>query len=514
MRDLSAELARLRDGHARRLEHARAPQSWARDVARRRAGRAAAWAGTASLAILAITVGAVHGAASDSTEPPSAAAHSPTPSLPPAPAEEPAAWALATVEFGAERDWLADPLVEGPPQCGEPLPGSMSARDGFRAEHQVPDRVFVRAGTSGTAARASATIRYGRPDEFPVVVDPMVGLVARDGVVVGWLTPSARRGVTTFSRAYPSTQHWIGLGVLAVACDGAADAGPTAGTPAVRTLEAGDYEVAWMTRVHATEEANARADLAGRGYSVPPASLLAAFREGSYECEREREESRSALPLTCDPGAVPGTAVDAEAGSITFPYRADAFGREVDVTFVTRAVPLTIDDAALDPRKTIEEQNPPHVPGEPMECGAIYSALSESAATLQWADSAGSVEFDSPARVHAWVEGREWTSAAIVVPDARLWITERIDRRAALSQGGSYAYSLHHVVGSVDVDLPPRITVSRYDGPAAVDLNLGSVDWCAEPSRYPMGSLGFSLVAPHTVVTNAGVEEFEVIRIE
>ncbi|WP_084104717.1 hypothetical protein [Demequina sp. NBRC 110056] len=511
MRDLPTELARLRDDHARRLDGARPPEEWRRTVRRNRARRGALWAGGAAVAVALLSIAALPG---PSSAPPAAAdASDPIPDV--LPTTEPVQWELATVRFGAGEDWLDDPLLEGPPQCGQPLPASMSARDGFRAEHEVPDQVIVRAGGYGSPAQASTTIRYGRYDEFPVVVDPLVGLVAQDGIVVGWLTPSARRGVTTFADAYPSTQHWVGLATLALACGGTADPGPGAAMGPLARLEAGDYEVAWMTRVHATEEANARADLAGRGFAVPPTSLLTAYREGSYECDLAREQPRASLPLTCDPDAVPGTTVDLEGGTVTFPYRAESFGRAVDVTFVTEPVAMTIYDVAPNPRVRIERQNPPHVAGEPMECGATYGGLNESAVRLSWSEPTDSIAFGSRELVDVWVAGRDWSAAAVLVPDGgTLWLTERIDRRAALDDGGSYGYTLHEVVGSAPIAVEPRIEIDRYVGPTTVTVSLGDIEWCERPSPVPTASLTFSLVAPHTVVTGSGVETYEVLRIE
>ncbi|GIG53841.1 hypothetical protein [Demequina activiva] len=499
MADLGPELRALREGL--RSEHAAStpPPSLRRDIARSRRTRAGLWSAAAAVGIVAIAASALPALlAQDEPDPAATAA---------LPAIDPPVYVDATVSFDEATDWLDDPASAGPPQCGTPMPQSLAARDGFSATHEIPTAVTMQRDAYRTIVEASVTIRYGRYDEFPVIVDPMTGLVGRDGLVVGWLPPSAQRGVNIFVRGYPSTQTWDGLGGIAIACRQSPD------QPATQ-LEPGDYEVAWMTRVHSSETANAKADLAQRGFAIPPTAVLAAYREGSYECERLQGWSGT-VPITCDPGAVPGTEIDLDAGRVTFPYDEDALGREVDVTLVSQTVPLTIAPAPSDPRDVIEAQNPPHEPGEPMQCGDSYGALDGSDLRLSLTVPFDDLEFGSTTEVEAWVQGFDWTQAAVTLPaTAPLWITQREQRRAALNDGGSYGYTLHEVVGRVEVTLPERIAIDRYEGPTSVTIDVSAVQWCDGPPSVSAAALTYSILAPHTVELDDEARTFELVRID
>ena len=499
MADLGPELRAMRE--RLRAQHAQeAPDpALRREITRTRRTRTALWNASAAVAVIAVAASALPSVLARD-EPAQVAAEE-------LPTVDPPVYVDATVGFDQAADWLDDPASTGPPQCGSPMPQSLAARDGFSAEHEIPASVTMERDTYRAVVTASVTIRYGRYDEFPVIVDPMAGLVAKDGVVVGWLPPSAQRGVHIFVRGYPSTQTWDGLGGIAIACRESSD------QPATQ-LEPGEYEVAWMTRVHSSETANAKADLAQRGFAVPPTAVLDAYREGSYECER-LEGWSGTVPITCDPGAVPGTVVDLDAGEVTFPFDQDALGREVNVTLVSQTVPLTLAPGPSDPRDVIESQNPAHAPGEPMQCGDQYGNLDGSDLRLSLTVPFDDLEFGSSTEVEAWVQGFDWSQATVTLPEsAPLWITRREQRRAALNDGGSYGYTLHEVVGRADVALPEQVEIDRYEGPTPVTIDVGDVAWCDGPPPVSAAALTYSILAPHRIALDDESRRFELIRID
>lgn len=499
MADLTRALHELNDSHRAHHSHATPNPALRREIARARRTRAALWGTGAAVSVAALAAAVLPSVL--------AGEEAPARDVVDAATFEPPVYAQATVRFDQATDWLDDPESTGPPQCGAPLPQSLAARDGFSADHEIPDQVTMQRDVYTESVTASVSIRYGRYDEFPVVVDPMTGLVAQDGVVVGWLPPSAQRGVNIFVRGYPSTQTWDGLGGIAIACRDSA-------SEPLTQLEPGDYEVAWMTRVHASESANAQADLAQQGFAVPPSSVLSAYREGSYECGR-LEGWTGTVPITCDPGAVPGTEVDLDAGTVTFPYDEDALGREVDVTFMSQAVPLTLEAAPDDPLEVIENQNPPHVPGEPMVCGAQYGGLDGSDLLVSMVEPFDRLEYGATAQVEAWVQGFDWTQATVTLPtEATLWITQREQRRAALNDGGSYGYTLHVVVGRASVTLPAELEIDRYTGPTPFSIEVGAVEWCEGPPQVSAAALTHSVLAPHTIDVDGGGREFAMVRID
>jgi len=498
MREIGDALRGLQEDYGGEVGAQAPPDTVRRDIARARRARAGLWAGG-----LAVSAGLLVAAALPSV----LDALEPTPSpIPDAmPTALPPPYEQATVAF-ADAAWFESPLATGPTECGQPLPDQLSARDGLSATHDVPAAVRVDTGGYLSGVAASVTVRYGRFDELPAVMGPMVGLVAADGIVVGWLPTTSNRGLSVFAGAQPFTLSWNGLGGTPLACRDSAD-------DSFERLGPGEYEVAWVSRVVASEADNARADLALRGWVIPPAELVTAYREGSYECGTALGWSGT-RPLTCDPGAVPGTQIDLEAGTVTFPYDPDVLGREIDVTFVSRAVPLTIEGGPRDPLDIIEAENPPYVAGEPMECGADYGGLPSSDLLVRLGMPFEQLEFGQSAQVEAWVRGVAWSEATIDLdPDARLWITQQVQRRAALNDGGSYAYVLHRVVGSAELTLPDRLAIDRYTGPSPLVVEVGAVEWCGAPPDVSIAGLTYSVLVPHTVTTDAGSESFDVIRL-
>ncbi|WP_297082184.1 hypothetical protein [uncultured Demequina sp.] len=498
MRDIGEALRALEDDYRDEATADVPPTAVGREIARRRRGRASLWAGGIA-ACTGLVLAAAVPTIVDAVRPP------PSPVPDAMPTAVPQLYEEATVAF-TDATWSENPLATGPPQCGHALPDQLSARDGLSATHDVPDAVRIDGVGYLTGVAASVTVRYGRFDELPAVMGPLVGLVAADGVVVGWLPPTSSRGLSVFAGAQPFTLTWNGLGGTPVACrDAAGDA--------LERLGPGEYEVAWASQVVASEDDNARADLALRGWAIPPAELVIAYREGSYECGRALAWTGT-RPLTCDPGAVPGTRIDLESGTVTFPYDPGALGREIDVTFVSPAVPLTIDGGPADPLAIIERENPPHVAGEPMQCGAEYGGLASSDLLLQLGMPFEQLEFGQPATVDAWARGIAWTEATVdLQTDARLWITQPVQRRAALNDGGSYAYVLHRVVGSASITVPEQFVIDRYSGPLSVEMVIGEVEWCDGPPEVSAATLTYSLHTPHTVTTGAGSVDFEVARL-
>ncbi|WP_203653263.1 hypothetical protein [Demequina activiva] len=279
---------------------------------------------------------------------------------------------------------------------------------------------------------------------------------------------------------------------------------PVDGDIADHALESGEYQVAWTLRVHASQEANAQVALANEGYSVPHSSTLELFREGSYDCMQMMSYD-SAVPLTCDPGALFGTEIDLEAGTVTFPYRASAYERDVDATFVSQPQTMTLEgDTGMDWWTQFEESHPPYEPGTPLACGDQIRASSDGV-MLAWDVTWDQLVSGSVVAGSAWRWMPDWSTVSVSFPEStRIWLLTSEDVFYEMEDGSQVGTSVDTIAGWVDVDLPAQIEMVRYDGPTELDIALGAVEWCggSPPARErpPYGVI----VDPHQESDGSG----------
>ena len=487
--DLGSELNALHGQHRDEHADARPGPDVARSIARRHRARRGLWGGAAAAAILLVGAAAmpsIIGAL------PSASAPSASPSP-----------VLSITERVVEEITMPFPSIEDddvdtwafrarPEACGQPLPEPALAVDDFSVSWVLPDAIELSLSDySGTGTpEARATLTYDGEGEVPATVDPMMALFVHDGVVVGWAPGYQEPRFHTYASGAGSSTNWEGWG--AFACT---DRGEEA-----QELPAGDYRAAFAVSIHASTTQNALQDLRQHGYEVPPIEYLGAYREGSYECERAIDWDMG-VPITCDPDTLHGVELDLEAGEVTFPYRASAYVRDVDATFVSDAVPAKVEEG-VDPFQEFRNQVPAYEPPAQMQCGDVFSELGDGPLDLQAERTRTTYAVDNVIDTRAWVYGAAWTEATVdLPPTARMWLT--VDEELSVVEGGggvSYGFGGYRTVGWAEVDLPERIVIDRFDGPEPVALRVTAVTWCeGEPSGqvlYPVLSM------PHTVTVD------------
>ncbi len=332
------------DGRANDLRAAEALPSTRGLIARRRRRNAAVAGGTSALAIGGLVVaGILQEARRDDA---------------PAVSRDPDAIAFATVPAVTEQGPYVDLSNDVRIACGDAAPDSSASLDGFSLETTLftgsdtrptmsDDHSLDKASLSNKTSVLS-TVTYEGTPHSPVFLDVGYGVLAKDGVVVAIVDQTSRSGSLRFDPLLPGST-WSDVANLGRVqfCE----TNPLATSEESLTLYAGDYEFYAIAQAMVTEKMIGLNVLASAGYG--PAEMRRAWAPGSIDCTNAigyREDDvaagapPAAIPLACEPDAIPGATIDTDAGTISVPYPARDYTEDVAVTLVSDGLFLHLDE--------------------------------------------------------------------------------------------------------------------------------------------------------------------------
>ncbi|MFW7413916.1 hypothetical protein [Demequina sp. SO4-18] len=384
----------------------------------------------------------------------------------------------ATVPF-PETDVRLGAVGE-PQRCGEPAPDTHAEDSEFSSTFETPTELELDPATAGVAGGpgdgdgdATVTVSYSGADELHVFIERPRALYLRDGMVVGWEPQMREAPLTAMSTSRTVSYPWEWTGFI-IGC---------------RTdeqfvaLEPGDYEMVLVTDVTMDEQSATLHSLGIEGYTLPPAADAPAFREGGYECA-DAGMYFGQPPITCTPHALPGVEIDYVAGTATVPYDSSFYDRDVDLTYVSEPVDVTLLEGPDYPTGPGEDDVPTYEPGTVPACGDLYTNGWTRALQGTWDPSQKDmrhIEEGDTLTPSLWQRATGWTTAeAELAPEPRLWLTRWEDVEIEEDGGGSSVYQGQRLVGWIDatpVD-GPVVTIDRYDGPAEWPLTVTETGWC------------------------------------
>lgn len=467
MDEFSERLRSATASHARRAADARAPRSLRGRVARARTVRIGSTAGVAALALAGIGVaGAGFTGLGEAPEP------SPSPSVDLS--IDGGSVAYATVPFPEEQEGLAGPSVLE--LCGEPAPTTDAADEDFTAMFETPASLELSNMGEMMADLAEppiATLTYSGSEPVPLFADHPQAVFVRDGVVVGIAWPNGEVSVTTLEQGGSISRAWQWTGV-AQSCDPDAE---------FAALEAGDYEMMLVMRAHNDEQSAAVHGLRMQYFTLPARSEVAALSEGAYECGDDYMWG-GAAPITCNPNALPGVEIDEEAGTVTIPYDSSYYSKDVDLTWVSAPMSVTLEGDTRNYPAELDEL-PAYERGTVPACGDIYASINSGNLSGTWTEQSAELRDAAPGdRLEAtfWFYGGMWSSATMDIPtDPRLWVMREEDVEIETGDDNAYWYVMQEVVGWVDTESASggsTFEISRYDGPEPWELTVTDVQWC------------------------------------
>lgn len=487
MRDLAEAGAAQREGLT-------ASPAVAHAVRRRRLLRGTLWGAGAALCL-----GTVGAAAASSLVEVMAAEHAAEPAPTLSVTDTVVDHATVSFEDSTGPAWRMPVDLSGPVECGRPLPEPTTTVGEFAAAFDLPQSGTVANSGSAETPRATIEVTYGGSEDLPTVSEPVTALFARDGVVVGHSMGSQELGLSTWHEGGSSRHTWDSSSWV-VACPD----GDEPGTISEEMLAPGEYEVVWTMQVHASQGANAQMALLEEGYTVPHSSMADIYREGSYDCQ-DVATYDGEIPLTCEPGALFGTEIDLEAGTVTFPYRASAYVRDVDATFVSQSRTLTLDIApGMDWWTQLEEEHPFYQPGTPLECRDEVRWGGDGV-VLGWEMAADQLSDGARSTATAWTWTADWSERTLHLPEStRIWLTTTKEVMHDVGDGGQVGTSVDVVTGWADVTMPASVEMVRYDGPADLEITIDEVAWCdgrPPAAEFPLQGL---IIDPHQETDGSG----------
>ncbi|MDN4480211.1 hypothetical protein [Demequina muriae] len=481
MDEFSERVRAAADARARQWPDARAGRERRRSIRRARALRVGGSAAVAAVVITGIGAAGVGFTGLGS-------APEPSPSASPDLTIDQGDTAYATVPFPdahvMESQW--DHMTGF---CGEPVPATDATGADFSVEFAVPQGLEIDqvTGASVGATEASATVSYHGTATMPAFVDGPFALYMRDGIVVGMALRYQNPVVTAFEQGRTSTYRWESMSG-SLTCDQSAG---------FSTLEPGEYQMVLVTQVHNDETAAAMQSLRMDGFTLPMANELPAFREGAYECDGAYTWN-DLIPVTCEPNALPGVEIDEQAGMVTVPYDASYYAEDVDLTFVSSPVDVTLSEREDDEYLPPPDRGPSYERGAVPACGDTYASIHSGSIRAGWQSSAWDAdgwedrwrtldEVSVGDRVTPvfWLMDQGWITADLTVPtDPRVWVMSQRDVQYDDGDDDPTTEtweSVQEVVAWLDTASEVEgsaLEIVRYDGPETWPLTVTDVQTC------------------------------------
>ncbi len=462
------------DGQAQSLRAAAALPATRGLIARRRRRNAAVAGGTSALAIGGlVAAGIVQDARRDDA---------------PAASTDPDAVAFATVPAVTEQGPHVDLSNDSRIACGDAVLDSSASLDGFSLETKLftgsdtrptmsDDNSLDKASLSNKTSILS-TVTYEGSPHSPVFLDVGYGVLAKDGVVVAIVDHTSRTGSLRFDPLLPGST-WSEVANLGQVqfCE----VNPLATSDEFPTLYAGDYEFYAIAQATVTEEMIGLNVLASAGYG--PAGTGGAWAPGSIDCtnaigDREADWAigAPAIPLPCEPDAIPGAVIDVESGTISVPYPARDYTEDVAVTLVSNAIPLHLDeDLSFEEYAglMLGDNGPAPTPTavSDLACNVDFVWVQTDAAVYAKATDGIDTLMEPGGGTVLMDEFADPTGGTVsIAAPSEAWMIARD------ASGGQL------VAGHATATFSPseRIVVDRLSGYADVSLALTDVTWCGE----------------------------------
>jgi len=365
--------------------------------------------------------------------------------------------------------------------CGQALPEPLAAGGGFTLT------ATATTDAGGTPKWFSA-LTYEGPDR-DAYVDDSVGLIARDGIVVGvqynvqgstYEPLHFRDGGNTsagFSAGGYAGVSWCSLDW-------------TDPQPEDLVVRAGDYEAVWVMRAHMTARDQALKVLREAGYSLAASTPnyypddvpqnqrpTSTWSPGSVDCIRAALTATFGWepPLQCERTLPDFVRIEPDTGAYLVSFDPSQVEPPLDVTLVSEPVSFSLGydltRADLGYTGPYEEPTP-----EPPSCGSPgepYQWLATSAQGIDPASSMSNVLSGTPTRL--WLDFEPTmgdTDATVTLPEGeRVWIAPGYGNLADERGLAFGAYATVHFSA-------PVVKLHRANGYPDVDVWLTDVTLC------------------------------------
>ncbi len=379
----------------------------------------------------------------------------------------------ATVPFPEE--WVEAGMASDDQWCGSAPPVTDTNEEEFAAEFDPPAHLELDPMQQDRINTGiHATLMYTGDEELPLFVEAPRALFLADGKVVGWVPWHEPAPLTKIVPGYTMAQAWEWPPTIS-SCDG---------DQAYGELPAGVYDVVLVWDARNDPPTAATHALRMAGYTLPPKSEIPAYRQGGYECQ-DSQVFFTAVPITCEPRAIPGLTIDDEAGAVTIPYDPSNHVRDVDLRFVSEPFRVTLKDRDLDRGALDWDALPQYEPGVVPACGDVYShdVHWDLSGTLPAAAlDMRSIEVGDVLEPTLWLRTLGWSAAEVdMPPTSRLWVMKAEE---ILAEDGAASLRFHgtKVVGWIDARNTQAgpVTLDRYEGPEPWSLEVTETGWCED----------------------------------
>ncbi len=396
-------------------------------------------------------------------------------------------YGVVTLPFAdlANQPTVLDPSVVS---CGAPAPKPRHTSGSFSLSEQAWD--VTTEGTNGVIssggtalfdgdARAnvtySARIASSDPEPTPLLVSPVAFVYVQDGVVVGWAGSRFDFGSSAFVTAMPDSARALTGPVPP------ADTSCVGGAPVAGSVPAGEYQVYPVVRLLASPELAAEAWLFWHGFTVPDMARDASGTPDSWDCRHPQSyDSRKVTTALCATEPIAGVSINRDAESISVPYTATYFAKNVDNTLVGDPTVVTLKAVPVPSGLTETPAS-----ASDLRCGALVANLPGDswgpAATTpieqSVVESFGAAEASNEEGLRLAILPATPGVTRVTYPEPlRTWIY-------GWNTGAQYSDSRVTILGTATATVASGapIPLDRVAGPSVTTVTLTDVRWCDGP---------------------------------
>ncbi len=321
----------------------------------------------------------------------------------------------------------------------------------------------------------SARITDSDPEPTPLQISPVAMVYVQDGVVVGWGGSHFDFGSASFLTVTPGFAPTLTSWVYP------ADTSCVDGAPVAGPLPAGEYQVYPVVRLLASPELAAEAWLFRRGFTVPDKVSSASDTPGSWDCRHAQSyDSGQVTTALCAAGPIAGVSINRDAESISVPYTATYFAKNVDETLIGDPTVVTLKNVPT-PNGLAES---PVSPSD-LRCGARLADLpwdswggaSTNPIDQSVVESFGAAEASSEEGLRLAILPSTPDVTQVSYPEPlRVWIY-------GWDTDAQHSDIRVNILGTATATVAggAPIPLDRVAGPSVAPVTLTNVQWCDGP---------------------------------
>lgn len=380
---------------------------------------------------------------------------------------------------------VLDPSVAS---CDAPAPKSRDSAGTFALEEQswnvrtldgdiltyLDEGTVPFSGEAQADVTFSARITTSNAEATPLQISPVAMVYVQDGVVVGWGGSHFDFSSATFLTMTPVSEPTVTALVTpteAHCIDGEIVAGP---------LPPGEYQVYPVVRLLASPEIAAEAWLSRRGFTVPDKAWSASDSSHSWDCQHALSDSQQVASALCAEEPIAAVSINRDADSMSVPYTATYFAKNVDETLVGDPTVVTLrntraaDGLAELPAVTDTLRCGVRVTNLPWDSwdGAVPDPIDQSVM-----ESFGAAEASRDEGLRVAILPSTPDVTQVIFPEAlRVWVY-------GWSTNALHTDDPAAILGTATATVAggTPIALDRIAGPSVAPVTLTDVQWCDGP---------------------------------